>query len=236
MCERAGLLGGHRTEGEDDRVVHEVHRDRGQEAVVEQQPEQQHAGEPGVDPTDQAEVLVRVAEGRGRRDDGRTEHPGDRVVTHELRLQRVEGRPVGQRDEPVHVEPLDQPERDEVREHQEDHGIQEHEHTEDELLEHAGVEAEPQGLGGLDRLRVGADVTVTHQSGEQRHTTTPHEEGPDAFHAGEDQAVALELGPVHEHVPAPEVVQEQEAHEADRQLAQVDAGDHVGRDVHGVDG
>lgn len=73
--DRRRLLGSHRAEGEDDRVVHEVHRDRGQEAVVEQQPEQQHAAEPGVDPTEQAEVLVRVAEGRGRRDDSRTEHP-----------------------------------------------------------------------------------------------------------------------------------------------------------------
>lgn len=158
------------------------------------------------------------------------------MVTHELRLQRVEGRPVGQRDEPVHVEPLDQPERDEVREHQDDHGVQEHEHTVDELLEHAGVETEPQGPGGLERLRVGADVAVTHQSGEQRHATTPHEEGPDTLDAGEDQAVALELGPVHEHVPAPEEVQEQEDHEAASQLDQVAAGDREGRDVQGVDG
>lgn len=133
-------------EDEDDCVVDDVRRDGGQQPVVEDEPEHHHADEPRVDPADEAEVLVAVAEGDTCRHYGCAEQP---PMLHELRLQRVEREEVGNRHHDDAIPPLHQPEGDEVEERQYHHRIEKREQPEDDLFEHTGIHADPQTLDGL---------------------------------------------------------------------------------------
>lgn len=129
-------------------------------------------------------------------------------MVSELLIERVEGDEVDDRDRDGDVEPPHKAERYPVQERQDDHVVQETEHTVNEFLEHTGVQADPQAPDGQGNTAyVQRGLANCHQG--DRGNDPPNEDEPDPCESAPYQPVPHELIDAAHHVPAPKVTQEQ---------------------------
>jgi DNA segregation ATPase FtsK/SpoIIIE-like protein len=211
QCRDVVDLGGPADQGEDaqdDGVVDHVSHDGRLDAVVQHQVEHHHAQEPGVDPAEQALVGVSIAELAVGHDHGCADHPGAAVLQEGL--QRSEREEVGHRDDHCRVELLHHPKGDEVEELQRQRQAEEHHAPEEDLLEHAGVQADPHPLeeaGVLADRAEGSSVDCEH---DDRAEHGPGEDEPHLAEALAGDAVTDQVADGHGQVVAPQEAQDRQ--------------------------